>query len=106
MSEYILALTTFESAAQAEPVVSTIVEERLAACAQVMAISSTYVWKGEIERSSEVLVIFKTRGNRYSELQGRLIDLHPYETPELVCTPITGGFAPYLAWIDENTGLS
>lgn len=103
VTEYCICTTTFESADQARPIVQRIVEEQLAACAQAMDIASTYLWKGDLEQVTEVLVLFKTRVARYAALEARLRELHPYETPEILQVPVTGGLGAYLAWVDEQT---
>ena len=103
MTEYCICTTTFESVDQARPIITRIVEERLAACAQVTDVTSTYVWKGELDEVTEVLVSFKTRVARYAALEARIRELHPYETPEILQVPVTGGLDAYLRWVDEQT---
>ena len=103
MSEYCICTTTFASVDQARPIIQRIVEERLAACAQTTDVASTYLWKGELEEVTEVLVSFKTRVARYGALEARIRELHPYETPEILQVSVTGGLDAYLTWIDEQT---
>jgi periplasmic divalent cation tolerance protein len=92
--------TTFPDRATAEQVAARLVEERLAACAQVLGpVDSTYWWQDKVERSSEWYCHFKTTVERFAALEQRLRKLHPYETPELVATPITEGSSDYLSWI-------
>lgn len=103
MNGYCIVLTTFESSQQAQPVIDQILERKLAACIQVLDIRSHYRWEGEICHDPEVLVLFKTRRDRYDELESALRELHPYETPEIICLDISRGLNDYLSWIDENT---
>jgi periplasmic divalent cation tolerance protein len=80
-----------------------VVEERLAACAQVLGpLSSVYRWKGNVERSSEWYCHLKTTLARWPALQARMRELHPYEIPEIIAVPILEGDAAYLRWIQEE----
>ena len=101
--EVLLVLTTFADAETARQVARTLVEERLAACANLVPqIESIYRWQGKIESGTEVLVLFKTTHGRYQQFEQRLRALHPYEVPEIVALPLAGGFDPYLNWVVEN----
>ena len=101
--EVLLVLTTFADAETARQVARTLVEERLAACANLVPkIESIYRWQGKIESGAEVLVLFKTTQGRYQQFEQRLRALHPYEVPEIVALPLAGGFDPYLNWVVEN----
>lgn len=96
--------TTVDDPLVRDRLVTTAIEERLAACVQVTRdVESTYRWEGRIVHSREWMVIFKTTTDRVDALLGRLKDLHSYETPELLVTPLIGGDTDYLAWIAENT---
>jgi periplasmic divalent cation tolerance protein len=64
---------------------------------------STYRWQGEIEQADEWLCLAKTTTERFDELAADLAELHPYETPEIIATPIVGGHADYLGWISAET---
>jgi periplasmic divalent cation tolerance protein len=94
--------TTLPDQATAERVAACLVEERLAACAQVLGpVSSTYRWHGQIERATEWYCNLKTTRARSPQLQRRIRELHPYEVPEVIAFPIVGGDADYLQWIEE-----
>lgn len=81
-------------------VVRTLVEERLAACANVIpGLRSVYWWEGEVEEANEVLAILKTREDRVEELMERAAALHPYDVPELLVVDVSEGFGPYLEWV-------
>ncbi len=77
-----------------------LVEERLAACAQVVGpVASVYWWQGEVETAGEWYCHLKTTASRVDALMDRLRQLHPYETPEIVALPVTEGDPAYLRWI-------
>lgn len=97
-----LVLTTCPDTATAERIAQALVGERLAACVNILPIAkSVYRWQGKVESAAELLLIIKAPVRGYRRLQRRLLDLHPYELPEVVSVPITGGFADYLAWINN-----
>ena len=81
-------------------VVRTLVEERLAACGNVIpGLRSVYRWEGEVEEADEVLVLFKTRADRVMAFLERAAELHPYDVPELLVGDVSEGFGPYLEWV-------
>ena len=102
----VLALSTAGTAADAESIALALVEKGVAACVNVLpGISSTYRWKGKVERSDEALLVIKTRGERLEELKAALLAAHLYEVPELVVVPIADGLSPYLEWLASSVGL-
>jgi periplasmic divalent cation tolerance protein len=103
MGKYGIVLTTFADEQQAKPVIDAIIYDRLAACVQEIPIKSHYVWQGELCHDNEVLVLFKTRKELYPELEKKLRELHPYETPEILLVDVEAGSAAYLAWVEEQT---
>jgi periplasmic divalent cation tolerance protein len=106
VSDHVVALTTVAKAEDAERIGLALVEQRLAACVNVVAgLTSIYLWKGKVEKDAERLLVMKTRRDRVPELKAALLELHPYELPELVVLPIEDAHAPYLAWIDECVGI-
>jgi periplasmic divalent cation tolerance protein len=97
--------TTLPDQATAEQLGATLVQERLAACAQVVGpISSIYWWQGRVERSGEWYCHLKTTRARLPDIQRRVLELHPYELPELVAVPLVDGDQRYLKWIEESVG--
>ncbi|GAB3211093.1 divalent-cation tolerance protein CutA [Marinactinospora thermotolerans] len=97
--------TTVDDRAAAERLARAVVEARLVACAQVGGpITSFYRWEGEVQADQEWTVVMKTTAARLDELTARLLDLHPYDEPEVVAVPVTGGSAGYLAWVSAETG--
>jgi periplasmic divalent cation tolerance protein len=82
-----------------------LVEERLAACAQVVGpVSSVYWWQGEVETAGEWYCHLKTMAARVPALTSRIRELHPYETPEIIAVPVAEGDAAYLRWVEECVG--
>jgi periplasmic divalent cation tolerance protein len=95
-----VALSTAPDADSAARIARALVEERLAACVNLVpAVRSIYRWQGAIEDQAEVLLVIKTRAERMEALAARLRALHPYELPELVALPVAAGLAPYLDWV-------
>ncbi len=81
-----------------------LVAERLAACVNVVpGVRSFYRWEGEVQDDAEVLLIAKTRADRGEALAARVKDLHPYDLPEILELPATGGSAAYLAWVQSES---
>jgi periplasmic divalent cation tolerance protein len=106
MSDAVIILTTVPSTDVGEEIGRTLVDERLAACVNVLPpMTSLYRWKGTVHRDAECQVLIKTAGSRVDALQERLGDLHPYDLPEFIVIPIEGGDPAYLAWIVEQTSL-
>ena len=82
----------------AEEIARALVEDRLSACVNIMpSVKSVYRWKGETESASESLLLIKIPTSRYERIEKRIIDLHPYELPEVIGVPIIAGLEPYLA---------
>ncbi|KXB55494.1 divalent-cation tolerance protein CutA [Lachnoanaerobaculum saburreum] len=103
MSEYCIVLTTFENKEQAKPIIDIILQEKLAACIQEMSIQSHYLWKEELCNDNEILVLIKTTNELYKVLEAKLLEIHPYETPEIIRVDIADGSLGYFSWIKEVT---
>ncbi len=98
--QVLVALTTCPDEASAAAVATALVQERLATCVnRISGVRSTYFWDGRLQDEAEILLIIKTTAGRLDELQTRLGALHPYELPELVAIPVTGGNERYLDWV-------
>lgn len=96
----LVVFSTFPSPEVAATVARTLVTERLCACVNLVpAVRSIYAWEGKICDEPETLAILKTTGDQLPALTKRLVELHPYDVPEALAVPVTGGHAPYLAWI-------
>lgn len=100
MTTPVLLYTTWPDAAAAAAAARTLVEERLAACINILGpVASVYRWQGAIEAADEVVVLLKTTQGRVAALKAALPTVHPYEVPELLVLPIADGLPPYLAWV-------
>ena len=101
----LLALSTFPDAEIARRISNQLVSERFAACANILpSVESIYRWKEKIESGNETLVLFKVSEVRQAAFQDKLRSLHPYDVPEIIFVPVTGGLPEYLQWIAENCG--
>lgn len=79
---------------------SALVDEGLAACVSVIpGVTSVYRWQGELRTEGEVLLLAKTVAELVPALTARLVELHPYEVPEVLTLAVSGGHEPYLAWV-------
>ena len=104
MTDALVALSTVGNAADARRIARALVERRLAACVNVVpGLTSVYSWKGAVETDEEVLLVIKTRRARFEALRAALLELHPYELPELIALPVEAGHPPYLDWLDAST---
>lgn len=97
---------TVDDAPRGDTIAETLLNERLVACVQrVGPIRSRYWWQGQIEEAEEWLFLCKAPGRYVDEIASRIAELHPYDTPEVIATPVVGGLAGYVAWVDaEATG--
>lgn len=89
---------------RARELARALLREHLAACVNLVpGVESHYWWEGELDQASESLMVIKTSGDRYSELERRLAELHPYDVPEILAIGVESGFEAYLAWLREAT---
>lgn len=103
MPQYIQVMTTCDRRSDAETIARTLVERELAACVQIVGpIVSIYRWKGTVEEAQEWLCFIKTGGSLFAEVEAAVKAVHPYETPEIIAVPITGGSEDYLRWVGES----
>ncbi|MER5894330.1 divalent-cation tolerance protein CutA [Streptomyces sp. NPDC001876] len=101
---WLTVLTTTDSEEKAHLLARGAVEARLVACAQISApVTSVYRWQNAIETTEEWQVLFKTKAERYDELEAHLVAAHDYDTPEIIATPVVRGNARYLAWVTAET---
>jgi periplasmic divalent cation tolerance protein len=85
----------------------TLVEEKLAACVNVVqGVVSIYSWKGAVQEDEEVLCLVKTSPERFSQLRARLLELHPYDLPEVLGFSVDDGSPAYIDWVRQNTGAA
>jgi periplasmic divalent cation tolerance protein len=100
----ILVLTNLPDRDSAEKLAGRLVEKREAACVNILApCISIYHWQGKTESAQEVPLLIKTTEERYAALEQTIRALHPYELPEIIHVPVTGGLPDYLNWVSEET---
>jgi periplasmic divalent cation tolerance protein len=103
MISFIQVITTTAEKEQAEAIARHLVEEKLAACVQIIdAIESTYQWKGKLECSREYLCLIKTREDLFARVEAVIKKLNSYETPEIIAIPIVKGSPEYLKWLEDT----
>lgn len=103
MTEHAIVLITCGSVDEARTIARGLVESRLAAGAQLIPIDSVYRWQGEIVEDTEVLVLAKTRRDRFDAVLSMVEASHSYEVPPILMLEMDAANQPYLDWIDENT---
>ena len=102
--ELIIVLVTCGSEEEALKISRSLVEERLAACVNLISpVRSIYRWEGKIWDEKEWLLIIKTQGKRFDELEKKVKSLHSYSVPEIIALPIIAGSSSYLDWLAEMT---
>lgn len=80
-----------------------LVQESLAACVNILpACRSVYCWEGALQESSEFPLLIKTIPAGYARLQQRLLELHPYDVPEIIALPVAQGLPAYLTWVSQS----
>jgi len=100
MSEYIQVATTVATEEEAGAIAGLLVEQRLAACVQVIGpMTSHYRWQGKIETAAEYLCLAKSSATLYPEIEAAIKSIHTYEVAEIIAMPIIAGSKEYLAWL-------
>jgi len=100
MTDIVLILTTLPNDDRGEALARALVEERLAACVNVLApMTSFYRWQGAVDQDIERQVVIKTTRDRVAAVQLRITDLHAYELPEFLVLPVIDGSTAYLEWV-------
>jgi periplasmic divalent cation tolerance protein len=104
MTDAMVVLITAPNENDAEAIAKALLEARLAACVNIIRnIRSLYRWQGKVEDEQEVLMIVKTRKERFGELVKKVRGLHSYTVPEIIALPVTDGLEEYLGWIGQET---
>src|SRR6476660_8899877 len=104
MTNELVVFVTTSNGDEANNIADALVSERLAACVNIVAaIKSVYRWEGKINSDNEALMIIKTTGERYPDVERRVKELHSYGTPEVVAIRIEQGSEQYLNWLRDST---
>lgn len=102
--ETLLVLTNLPDRAAAEKLAAALIEQKLAACVNILApCRSVYRWKGAVRHDEEHPLLVKTTAARYAALEAAIRAGHPYELPEIIAVPIERGLPAYLQWVDTET---
>ena len=100
MTDVVVALVTAPTPEKAAEIAHTLIEERLAACGNVVpGIRSIYRWEGKVQDDAEALLVLKTERRLVPALKARLPEIHPYQVPEMLVLPVEDGLALYLEWV-------
>jgi periplasmic divalent cation tolerance protein len=101
-NDQIVVLMTAPNPEEATRIAEVLVERKLAACVQLLPpMTSIYVWKGEVERAGEILLVAKSTRAKFDELDAAVRAIHSYETPEIIALPIVLGSSSYLSWLSN-----
>ena len=103
----IVVLITAPDEESAAGMARTLVDERLAACVNIITggVRSIYRWEGSVHDETECLMLVKTVADKFDALKERVVELHGYEVPEVVALPVVKGLETYFEWVEENTRL-
>jgi periplasmic divalent cation tolerance protein len=100
MTDFVQITTTTGKRQDAEQIAAELVSRQLAGCVQVSGpIVSTFRWKGKVETGEEWLCVIKTSEAKIADIKRAFLEIHPYEVPELIATPIVDGSEGYLSWL-------
>lgn len=102
-----VVLCTVPDQETAENIAGTLVNERLAACVNIVpGVTSVYRWKDALEKEQELLLLIKTSQTAWPLLEKRILGLHPYELPEIIAVPVNNGQADYITWLRNSLTTS
>ena len=103
MTDKIVVLCTCDSEEQAVLIARRLVEQRLAACVNILpGARSVYRWKEKLEDAVELLLVIKSRRDLFAAVRAEIEKIHSYETPEILALPIVDGSEAYLGWLDRE----
>lgn len=100
MADFLQLTTATSTREEAQRIAAALVERRLAACVQIAGpVRSVYRWQGRVEQADEWLLYAKTTSERYDAAESAIREMHSYECPEVIATPIVAGSSAYLEWL-------
>ena len=100
---YVVIFITTSSYEEARKIGDALVSQRKAACVNIVPkVNSLFRWKGKIEDAEESLLVVKTRAKLFPDVVSTVKGIHSYEVPEIIALPISGGYKPYLGWINDT----
>jgi periplasmic divalent cation tolerance protein len=101
--QYLVALVTCPNVAVGRRIAKELVRRRLAACVNLIpSLESIFWWQGKLDQAREALLVIKTTSERFERLRRAVVELHPYDVPEVLGLPVTAGHAAYLRWVTES----
>ena len=104
MNEYIVVLTTVPDKIKGEEIAREILNRWLAACVTISSSCQSYYWWNEkISQDKEFILLIKTKASFYKQLEEKILELHPYDVPEIISLSLSAGHSKYLNWIDKET---
>lgn len=98
----IAIMTTTDSLDEARSIAATLVERKLAACAQISSIESCYTWQGTLQNDEEFRILIKTTDERYPDVEAAILELHSYDLPAVIALDIARAYAPYDEWVVDQ----
>ncbi len=104
MADHIVAYITAASETQARRIARRLLQNEMVACANIVPVNSMFLWKGDIQEEEEVLIVLKTRVDKFDQIVDMVKSIHTYDTPEIIALPILLGSRDYLKWIDDEIG--
>jgi len=102
--DLIVVCTTVDSIKEARSISRILVEENLAACIQINQVRSIFEWEDEVDETLEFKLSIKTVADNYERIEEKLLEVHPYDLPEIISVPIMYAYGPYAEWVDNQCG--
>lgn len=103
MNKYCIITTAVSNLTDAKKITKSLLEKRLIACCQMQEINSSYWWEDRIENTKEYLLTMKTKTSLYREVEEEIVNLHPYEVPEVEMIELNDGYYRFINWIKDVT---
>ncbi len=101
--EIILVITTLDSIRDAKNLSKTLVSEKLCACVQIEQVKSIFEWEGKLSEESEIRLTIKSISENYEAIEAVILELHPYELPEIISIPTHNVYRPFAEWVADQS---